>query len=102
MKRKPTTKQAVRAALVRLLNELLLSARTSNYQRTCDDDAARARGALLLAMEADIIDGATYSALAKLAVSAAYERSIELLYDQPPYTGAEFAKARRDAGKAAA
>lgn len=102
MKRKPTTKQTVRAELVRMVSSLLITARTTNYEHTCDSEADRARGAIALAMFADVIDDTTYRALCELASSARYERQMELIYGAPPYTGSERAKAWRDANRAAA
>ncbi|WP_236200732.1 hypothetical protein [Pseudomonas pseudonitroreducens] len=102
MKRKPTTKQTVRAELIRMVSALLTTARTTNYEHVCDSETDRARGAIVLALHADIIDTPTHTALCELAGNARYERQMELIYGQPPYTGSAFAEARRDAAKAAA
>lgn len=102
MKRKPTTKQTVRAELIRMVSELLTVARTTDYEHVCDSETDRARGAVVLALYADIIDDATYRALCGLAGNARYERQMELIYGAPPYTGSAGAKAWRDASKAAA
>lgn len=102
MKRKPTTKQTVRAELIRMVSELLTLARTTNHVHVCDSESSRARGAILLALYADIIDNSAHAALCELAVNACYERQIELIYGAPPYTGSGRAEAWRDARKAAA
>ncbi|MCY1453132.1 hypothetical protein D3C76_584490 [compost metagenome] len=102
MKRKPTTKQTVRSELIWMVSRRLVKARTTVYEHVCNSEADIARGAIFLALHADIIDGTAYRALCALATSARHERAMELIYDQPPYTGAAFAKARRDAGRAAA
>lgn len=100
MKRKPTTKQTVKAALVRLLSLNLREAREATSKYAAGEAGTCARGAILLAYFSDVIDGATYNALSDLAINATYERQIELAYDQPPYTGSAFAKAKRFPGPA--
>lgn len=102
MKRKPTTKQTVRAKLIRMVSHHLIKARSTIHEHVCNSEADLARGAIYLALHADIIDTTAYNALCDLAGSAKFERQIELIYEQPPYTGSAFAKARRDAGRAAA
>lgn len=95
MKRKPVTKQAVKNVLAYMVKRECLAAReaTSDY---CRDSAAnRAQGAITLAYLSDAIDDTAYSALWDLASNARSQRSTEMLYAQPPYTGAAFAKAKR-------
>ncbi len=95
MKRKPTTKQTVTAALAKLLSRNLREAREATSQYAAGEAGSSARGAILLAYCSDVIDGATYDALCDLAINATYERQIELAYDQPPYTGSAFAETKR-------
>lgn len=95
MKRKPTTKQTVKASLARLLPRELRTARESKSEYAVDAATNCAYGAIFLAYHSDVIDSATYDALCKLANSAAHERRVELIYDVPPYTGASRAKSKR-------
>ena len=95
MKRKPTTKQTVKASLARLLPRELRTARESKSEYAVDAATNCAYGAICLAYHSDVIDGPTYDALCNLAINATYERQIELAYDQPPYTGSAFARAKR-------
>ncbi|MCY1453274.1 hypothetical protein D9M71_702540 [compost metagenome] len=101
MKRKPTTKQTVRAELIRQVRTDLIEAREAKDSYTCDTARSRAYGAIRLAYSADVIDTSAYDALCDLAQST-HERGYELIYNAPPYTGHVRAKARRDVGRAAA
>ncbi|HBO2160465.1 TPA: hypothetical protein L4G84_000613 [Pseudomonas aeruginosa] len=95
-----TAAQATRLAAMVL--KLATTARTSD--RLSDIEAAdhQARGATLFAMTAGIIDGDAYLALCNLSTDARYQRSTELIFDQPLYTGADRARARHSAALRAA
>lgn len=85
-----TDAQATRLAAMVL--KLATTARMSD--RLSDIEAAdnQAYGATLFALKAGIIDSDAYVALCNLLSDASYQRSIELIFDWPLYTGA----ARRD------
>lgn len=102
MKRKTTTKQAVQSALAYLLRQTLRIAREAESDYSIDDAQGRARGAIYLAYHSDVITGAAFNALISLVQNATHERRTELIYGQPPYTGAKFAKTLRDTAQVAA
>ncbi|MDF3842694.1 hypothetical protein P3W55_13340 [Pseudomonas citronellolis] len=101
MKRKPTTKQTVKAELIRLVRADLIEAREGRDTFTIDTARGRAFGAIRLAYLADVINDTEYRALSDLTHST-HDRAFELIYGAPPYTGKERAKALRAADKAAA
>lgn len=101
MKRKPTTKQTVKAELIRLVRAELIQAREGEYDFIVDTARGRAVGAIYLAYRSEVINEAEYDVLHDLAQST-HERGFELIYGAPPYTGRERAKAWRAASKAAA
>lgn len=101
MKRKPTTKQTVKAELIRALRVDLIEAREGGDDYTITAARGRALGAIRLAYFADVIDDAEWRVLTALTHST-HERSIELIHGAPPYTGSARAKAWRDASKAVA
>ncbi|MFG8287972.1 hypothetical protein [Pseudomonas paraeruginosa] len=102
MKRNPTTKQAVKSALAHLLRQTLRIAREAESDYSIEDAQGRARGAIYLAYHSDAITAAAFDALTSLVSNATHERRTELIYGQPPYTGAKFAKTRRDTAQVAA
>lgn len=102
MKRKTTTKQAVQSSLAYLLRQTLRIAREAESDYSIDDAQGRARGAIYLAYHSDAITGAAFNALISLVQNATHERRTELIYGQPPYTGAKFAKTLRDTAQVAA
>lgn len=102
MKRKPLTRKAICQTLTRQVLANCKKTRESTTQAHADEMAGMAFGALELALATDAVDIEIWSRLFKLANSAQYNRSVELIYNQPPYIGAEFAEARHAAAKAAA
>lgn len=102
MKRKPTTKQTVRAELLVLLRDLLKTARETGHQVILEMECDEARGAIRLATRAEVINWDEGSRLQDLVNNARHQRFIELTFEAPPYTGADRAQLRQEAGKAAA
>lgn len=102
MKRKPTTKQAVQRSLLHIVARSCREAREAMSDYTRDTAMARAHGAITLAYFSDVIDQKGYDALWDLASNARSQRATEMIYDQRPYTGAQFAEARWNTSKAAA
>ncbi|NMZ72950.1 hypothetical protein HBO32_07555 [Pseudomonas nitroreducens] len=102
MKRKPTTKQAVQRSLLDIVARGCREAREATSEYSRDTAMARAHGAITLAYYSDVIDQKSYNALWDLASNARSQRATEMIYDQKPYTGAQFAESRWKSGKAAA
>ncbi|MEJ0210504.1 hypothetical protein RBH62_24670 [Pseudomonas aeruginosa] len=97
MKRKTTTEQTVKSELARLLRQTLREVREARSDYLIDDAQARARGAIYLAYHCTAITDTAFDALTSLVSNATAARRTELIYGYPPYTGAFFAEARRDA-----
>lgn len=102
MKRKPLNRKIIAQALTQQVLKNCKLARESSSQSRTDELTGESLGALKLAFTLDAVDIDTWSRLHNLANNAQYNRTIEQIYNQPPYTGAQLAEARYKAGKVAA
>jgi len=102
MKRKPTTKQAIQQSLLEMLRSECRIAREAPNDELRETATARAHGAICLAYCGQAIDPETYAALWDLASNARWNRAMEVIYQQPLYSGGKGAEERWKAGRVAA